>query len=407
MTKFVELLEQTGDQLRYLQLTVTDDAVSVNDPIQQVFEHCPNLVYFDYHESSILLTRTYGTIIRSRMMHEYPVLRHLTHLHLGMFSISGPSEMCANIIKYTPSLIQFSASTKNCPRLSTLTTACPRLSAVLRESVDGLSTQTSCIQRLDFYEEDPLIAPATFKNDNTTTATTCLTTIQTHVTDEILPSTTMRSLAVNVRDSNNADLVRMIGDPSWPVLTTLYLSDSPRSFFGSLMTPLAILVKYCPNLVHLGLSTQRFVTDENVDFIMNNMPHVTWLQLVGPSSHVSSEKLVQLAQCDNLKHLDQLRFQALEQVNDDVLDALIGTRLDTLISLSLEHGLRVTDAGVRHLVHELKKGKYQLRRLQLSNLLYGKVSSSIVRYARSQLPHIHVTDEIGDILHYISEDQYP
>lgn len=406
MTKFMELLKQTGDKLRYLELTVTDDAASFNDPIRQVFQHCPNLVYFDYQESGILLDKgTYGTIATSRMMSEYPVLHHLTHLHLGM-TIIGPIDMCSNIIKYTPSLIQFSTSAKTCPPISTLTTACPQLSTVFRGSINGLSMQASCVQRLHLYEHDPLVGPATLKNDDlndTTTATSCLTTIQTHVTNEILPSKTIRSLAVNCSGSNNSGLVLMMDDSSFPALTTLYLSDDPRSC--SLMTPLAALVKHCPNLIHLGLSSQRFVNDDNVVFIMNNMPHVTSLQLVGPSSHVSSEKLVQLAHCDNLKHLNQLRFRRLEQVNDDVLDALMETRLDTLISLSLEHGLGVIDAGARRLVDALKD-KSQLRRLKLGTLFCGRTFYTIVKYARTQLPHISVTDEFGDILNH-SKHEYP
>lgn len=88
MTKLVELLKQTGDKLQFLQLAVTNDAVSLYDPIQQVFEHCPNLVYFDYGECSTLVSRSFCSIMNVRMTHEYPVMHHLTHLHLRITDLS-------------------------------------------------------------------------------------------------------------------------------------------------------------------------------------------------------------------------------------------------------------------------------------------------------------------------------
>lgn len=224
MTKLVELLKQTGDKLQFLQLEVTDDAVSLYDPIQQVFEHCPNLVYFDYEECSTLVSRSFCSIMRGRMTHEYPIMHHLTHLHLRITDLSTRSTICTNIIKYTPSLIQFSTPVQTCPPLSTLTTACPKLSAVFCESVFGLSNQLSCVKRLSLYkEEDPLIASATSNNDSHKD-TGCMTTLQTCVTNETLSYTIMRSLAVNSGSSSNTELVRMIGDHSWRQLTTLYLS---------------------------------------------------------------------------------------------------------------------------------------------------------------------------------------
>lgn len=401
MTKLVELLKQTGDKLQFLQLEVTDDAVSLYDPIQQVFEHCPNLVYFDYEECSTLVSRSFCSIMRGRMTHECPIMHHLTHLHLRITDLSTRSTICTNIIKYTPSLIQFSTPVQTCPPLSTLTTACPKLSAVFCESVFGLSNQLSCVKRLSLYkEEDPLIAAATSNNDSHKD-TACMTTLQTCVINETLPYTIMRSLAVNSGSSRNIELVRMIGNHSWPQLTTLYLSRSSR-LSCRCITPLVTLVKDCPNLIHLGLSAQRFVNDENVVFIMKNMPRLTWLQLVGPSDQVSSEKLVQLVQCEDLG-LNRLHFDNLYQVNDDVLDALIATRSDTLITLSLGSNLGLTTAGIQSFVDELK-GKRQLRQLVIDSLRNRKLSS-ILKYARSRLPNTLVMDTMDDLF-YI-KDEYP
>lgn len=161
-------------------------------------------------------------------------------------------------------------------------------------------------------------------------------------------------------------------------------------------------MKDCPNLIHLGLSAQRFVNDENVVFIMKNMPRLTWLQLVGPSDQVSSEKLVQLVQCEDLG-LNRLRFDNLYQVNDDILDALIATRSDTLITLSLGRNLGLRTAGIQRFVDELK-GKRQLRQLVIDSLCNRKLSS-ILKYARSRLPNTLVIDTMDDFF-YI-KDEYP
>ncbi|KAI7883903.1 hypothetical protein K492DRAFT_184320 [Lichtheimia hyalospora FSU 10163] len=143
------------------------------------------------------------------------------------------------------------------------------------------------------------------------------------------------------------------------------------------------------------------VNDENLIFIMKNMPCVTRLQLVGPSNLVTTENLVQLVQCHNIKNLSQLRFQNLYQVNDDVLDALSTIRLDTLISISLDHNLGITNAGVQRLVDGFK-GRYQLRRLKINTIRRMHVSSNIIKYARTQLPHTFVTEENrGNLTPYI------
>lgn len=161
-------------------------------------------------------------------------------------------------------------------------------------------------------------------------------------------------------------------------------------------------MKDCPNLIHLGLSAQRFVNDENVVFIMKSMPRVTWLQLVGPSDQVSSEKLVQLAQCEDLG-LNRLRFEDLYQVNDNVLDALIATRSDTLISLSFGSNLEFTIAGIQRFVDGIK-GKRQLRELEIDSLCNHTLLSTL-KYALSRLPNTLVIDTMDDLF-YI-KDQYP